>query len=452
MTPTVSIIVPIYNAEKHLARCIDSILNQEYTDFELLLVNDGSTDSCGSICDSYAEQDSRIRVIHKENTGVSDSRNQAIDQARGTYLQFLDSDDWITPDATKLFVRAAEEHCCDLVIADFYRVVGERLSQKGDIEEDSVMTREEFASHMMENPADFYYGVLWNKLYRREIVEKYRLRMDVTISWCEDFMFNLEYIRHGEAFYALHAPIYYYVKTKGSLASQGASITNTVKMKLMVFEYYNNFYKHVFDETDYEKKRLQVYRFLVDAAGDGMVPPAILPGSKKLGEEHTKVCSEAIAGEGILMEVYRNRKLLEYYLETAARKNSLTVAEASLLFCLSQPHQITTRAELADFANISRRALSLTLQKLSARGLLKVEEIRRTDGTFKADRIPPAESTADPQAFGSVSRSRRRQIRITLLPEADQIMKDLAAAQNDYDHARFKDFSEEELVQYALLS
>ena len=108
MTPTVSIIVPIYNAEKHLARCIDSILNQEYTDFELLLVNDGSTDSCGSICDSYAEQDSRIRVIHKENTGVSDSRNQAIDQARGTYLQFLDSDDWITPDATTLFVRAAE--------------------------------------------------------------------------------------------------------------------------------------------------------------------------------------------------------------------------------------------------------------------------------------------------------------------------------------------------------
>lgn len=67
MTPTVSIIVPIYNAEKHLARCIDSILNQEYTDFELLLVNDGSTDSCGSICDSYAEQDSRIRVIHKES-------------------------------------------------------------------------------------------------------------------------------------------------------------------------------------------------------------------------------------------------------------------------------------------------------------------------------------------------------------------------------------------------
>ena len=173
MPPTVTIIVPIYNAEKHLPRCIDSILSQEYTDFELLLVNDGSTDSSGDICDGYAEKDSRIQVIHKENTGVSDSRNLAIDRARGTYLQFLDSDDWITPDATKLFVGAAEEHRCDLVIADFYRVVGERLSQKGDIEEDSVMTREAFASHMMENPADFYYGVLWNKLYRREIVDRY---------------------------------------------------------------------------------------------------------------------------------------------------------------------------------------------------------------------------------------------------------------------------------------
>lgn len=455
MPPTVTIIVPIYNAEKHLPRCIDSILSQEYTDFELLLVNDGSTDSSGDICDGYAEKDSRIQVIHKENTGVSDSRNLAIDRARGTYLQFLDSDDWITPDATKLFVGAAEEHRCDLVIADFYRVVGERLSQKGDIEEDSVMTREAFASHMMENPADFYYGVLWNKLYRREIVNRYHLRMDASISWCEDFMFNLEYIRRGEVFYALQAPVYYYVKTKGSLASQGASITNTVKMKLMVFECYNHFYKQVLDEADYEKKRLQVYRFLVDAAGDGMVMPSILPGSKKLGEEHTKVCSEAIAGEGVLMDVYRDRKLLEYYLETAAKKNHLTVFEASLLLCLSQPHRITTRAELADFANISRRMLSQALQKLSARGLLKVEDIRlarpAAKGEGNADRAF-AEQTADPQVRDRSSRSRRRQIKITLLPEADPVIEDLAAAQNDYDHARFRGFCEEELIQYAHLS
>lgn len=162
-------------------------------------------------------------------------------------------------------VRAATEHDCDLVIADFYRVVGERVSHKGDIEDDGVLTREEFAAHMMENPADFYYGVLWNKLYRRDLVEKYHLRMDVSVNWCEDFLFNLEYILHANVFYALQAPVYYYVKTKGSLASQGLSITKTVKMKFMVFEYYNEFYKNVYDEKAYEKKRLSVYRFFLDA-------------------------------------------------------------------------------------------------------------------------------------------------------------------------------------------
>lgn len=173
MQPMVSIIVPIYNAEQYLRRCVDSILNQEYTDYELLLVNDGSTDASGDICEEYGDQDPRVIVIQKENTGVSDSRNRALDRARGKYLQFLDSDDWITPDATRLFVRAAEEYGCDMVISDFYRVVGERLSPKGDIEEEGVLTREEFAAHMMENPADFITvccgtsctaGILWKSI------------------------------------------------------------------------------------------------------------------------------------------------------------------------------------------------------------------------------------------------------------------------------------------------
>ena len=146
----------------------------------------------------------------------------------------------------------------------------------------TAFSREEFAEHMMENPADFYYGVLWNKLYRRDLVEKYHLSMDTDVNWCEDFLFNLEYILHANVFYALQVPIYYYVKRKGSLASQGMSISKTIKMKFMVFEYYNNFYKNLYDEKDYEKKRLSVYRFFVDAAGDGAVPPALLPGVFKL--------------------------------------------------------------------------------------------------------------------------------------------------------------------------
>lgn len=451
MRPMVSIIVPIYNAEQYLRRCVDSILNQEYTDFELLLVNDGSTDASGDICEEYGDKDPRVIVIQKENTGVSDSRNRALDRARGKYLQFLDSDDWITPDATRLFVRAAEEYGCDMVISDFYRVVGERLSTKGDIEEEGVLTREEFAAHMMENPADFYYGVLWNKLYRRDIVEEHNLRMDTDINWCEDFMFNLEYIRYAKVFYALHAPIYYYVKRKGSLASQGINISKTVKMKLNVFEYYNNFYKHVLEEEDYEKNRLQVYRFFIDAAGDGTVPPSILPGSKKLGDERVFVNTEILQAEGPAGEDYRKRKLLEHYLEPVALKGDLKVMDVRLLLCLCEKHEWDSRRELADFAGISRTNLTSGLQRLTMKGFLKVEEVKepkpsKKDKTTGKNKMKTAEMTETKR------KERGGRIAATILPAADAIMKELKMAQRDYDAARFAGFTEEELIKYADLS
>ena len=451
MRPMVSIIVPIYNAEQYLRRCVDSILNQEYTDFELLLVNDGSTDASGDICEEYGDRDPRVIVIQKENTGVSDSRNRALDRARGKYLQFLDSDDWITPDATRLFVRAAEEYGCDMVISDFYRVVGERLSTKGDIEEEGVLTREEFAAHMMENPADFYYGVLWNKLYRRDIVEEHNLRMDTDINWCEDFMFNLEYIRYAKVFYALHAPIYYYVKRKGSLASQGINISKTVKMKLNVFEYYNNFYKHVLEEEDYEKNRLQVYRFFIDAAGDGTVPPSILPGSKKLGDERVFVNTEILQAEGPAGEDYRKRKLLEHYLEPVALKGDLKVMDVRLLLCLCEKHEWDSRRELADFAGISRTNLTSGLQRLTMKGFLKVEEVKepkpsKKDKTTAKNKMKTAEMTETKR------KERGGRIAVTILPAADAVMKELKMAQRDYDAARFAGFTEEELIKYADLS
>jgi len=102
MNPTVSIIVPVYNGELFLKRCVDSILKQDYKDFELILADDGSTDGSGAICDEYASSDARVFVIHKENSGVSDTRNLAMRHAKGTYLQFVDCDDWLTVDATGL--------------------------------------------------------------------------------------------------------------------------------------------------------------------------------------------------------------------------------------------------------------------------------------------------------------------------------------------------------------
>ena len=422
MKPSVSIIVPVYNAEACLSRCVESVLNQEYENFELLLADDGSRDGSGSICDAFAAADSRVRVFHKENSGVSGTRNLCLSQARGRYLQFLDADDWITPDATKLLVRAMEEHRCDLVVADFYRVVGERVSHKGDIDEDGVLSREEYAAHMMENPADFYYGVLWNKLYRRDIVEKHSLRMDPDISWCEDFMFNLEYIRHAQRFFALQVPIYYYVKTKGSLCTQGLSISKTIQMKLSAFEYYNQFYKTVLDEEEYEKRRLKIYRFLIDAAQDGVVPPV----SVRLGSERIRVPPAALEGQGLLFDFFRERKLLDYYLEAAALKNDLSLQEARLLLYLRQPGA-STRRELADFTGLSRGGLSLLLNRLEGKELIGVSEAREAEG-------------------------REKRLDIAFQPAAAPVLEDMEAAWRDFAAARLSGFSQEEREQYGQLA
>lgn len=484
MEPKVSIIVPVYNAEKSLARCVDSILNQEFRDFELILMDDGSKDRSGEICDGYARADARVVVVHKENTGVSDTRNQAIARARGTFLQFVDSDDWLTADATKLMVRAAEETGCDMVIADFYRVVGEMVSQKGDIDADQVIGREAFVGFMMENPADYYYGVLWNKLYRRSLVEAHGIRMDAKLSWCEDFLFNLEYVRYATTFYALRMPVYYYVKTKGSLVNQKISFARTVEMKLAMFECYNDFFKHVLDEDAYERKRLQVYHFLVDAAKDGFVFPATIPGTQKLGEERSQALQEVISEDGIIVEKYRDRKLLERYLESVALKYDMTLAELSLLLYRKDAGKALTRGaeaqmparedaveatdrkdagkalsrkDLAELMHMSRGDLRAALQKLVSRGMLEVVDVPRK----RREAAEIAEATGlfgkrgevqDADANGMTKKKRKpRKIRLELLPASDAVLQDIAAAERDYEQAKFRGFTEDELRQYTAL-
>lgn len=432
--PTVSIIVPIYNAEKTIGRCVNSILNQKYRDFELILLDDGSTDASGEICDAYAEKDERILVLHKPNSGVSDTRNRGIAMAKGEYLQFLDSDDWITPDATGFFVRAAAENGCDMVISDFYRVIGDRVSQKGSIEEEGVLTRVDYAVQMMQRPADFYYGVLWNKLYKRSIVEKYQLRMDHSVSWCEDFMFNLEYVRHVSQIYVLKIPVYYYVKTKGSLVSQGISMKKTIHMKRTVFACYNDFYKDVFDDTDYEKRKGQVYRFLFDAANDGSVAPLSLPGNYKLGHERTRVSEGVLEGEGIFFDTYRERKLQEKLFDIVALRNDLTTVDVKLLYYLSQHHENCTFKEMADVLNISKKELSGSIQRLLAKEMITV---------FEKDRAKEKQHEAKQRAEGK---------EYAVTQEADSVMSEMLFVLCDFEQIQYEDFSQEEILLYEKLN
>jgi len=265
MNPMVSIIIPVYNAEKTIRRCVDSVLNQEYKDTELLLVDDGSTDLSGQICDEYAKKDSRVCVIHKENTGVSDTRNLALERARGTYLQFLDSDDWISPDATSLMVRAAGESGCDMVISDYYRVRGRRFFTKGHIEGGKVITRMKYAEYMMKAPANFYFGVLWNKFFKADIIKKFGLSCSPELDWCEDFRFNLEYLQYVGKVGVVTKPLYYYVKTKGSLVDTQITFQQTIRTKRILFDYYKDLYKSI---DLYNENRMRIQMFYLSFAHD----------------------------------------------------------------------------------------------------------------------------------------------------------------------------------------
>lgn len=281
--PFISLIIPVYNAEKYLRRCLSSAAEQTWNDMEIIVVNDGSTDGSLEICREYQQKDSRFRIIDKENTGVSDSRNQAIAAAEGTYLQFMDSDDWLTPDATEILVQTAVNHDCDLVIADFYRVDKAVFTEKQHIRERGLLTREQYAEYMMQDPADFYYGVLWNKLYRKQIITDHNLQMDSSLRWCEDFLFNLQFIRHAERFAAVQAPIYYYMKRKGSLVSTDWKKANSVLLKFRLLKEYKELYQSM---GLYEENELRINAFVLSIAKDGGVAIPMSRKRKKLDEEN----------------------------------------------------------------------------------------------------------------------------------------------------------------------
>ena len=369
--PIVSVIVPVFNAEDKISRCVDSILTQDFKDFELFLVDDGSSDGTAAVLDAYADCDPRIRVIHKENSGVSDTRNRALELASGRYIEFVDADDWLVPEATGAMVRAAEDSGAGMVISDFYRVVGNRISHKGSIDDEGLITRLQFAEYMERSPADYYYGVLWNKLFRREIIETHQIRMDENLRWCEDFIFNMEYILHIESVYVLRVPMYYYVKTEGSLISKSMNVADLVRTKLSVIEYYTKFYKKIYNTADYAAKRPVIYAYLLDFAhDDGAIPG--MPRTKKLGTERTKAAQDVQLRDMWSRHYYETR-MFERNLRSVALQTDLEVRELRILLYLQHFGTIEDIRELAESIGATRIGLIATLERLALRKIIVMD-------------------------------------------------------------------------------
>lgn len=171
MGPLVSVIVPVYNVEEYLHRCIDSLINQSYLNLEIILVDDGSTDRSSSICDEYAAKDNRIRVVHKENGGQSSARNVAMDIMCGKYVVFVDSDDYISCNMIEKFIDSSLRHNVDVVVAD-YTIIGNFPKKTKEVNKDYCATGIDIAKAIIrdEYPKNF----AWGKLYKSYLFDDVR--------------------------------------------------------------------------------------------------------------------------------------------------------------------------------------------------------------------------------------------------------------------------------------
>lgn len=211
----ISVIVPVYRVEKYLDRCIKSILSQTYRNLEIILVDDGSPDDCGKICDRYAGLDHRITVIHQMNSGSSGARNTGLGIAHGEYVCFVDSDDEIDPQMIETLYRAISCRNDDLALCGHQQVKGNTAPQA--FQPDSAPMRYMTSDELWQEVFSRMNNAVWNKLYRRDLIGN--LRFPAGVIHGEDLIFNLKYLIGCESAVLIDAPLYHYYTRPGSVTN-----------------------------------------------------------------------------------------------------------------------------------------------------------------------------------------------------------------------------------------
>lgn len=232
--PKISVIVPVYNTEKWLRRCVNSILSQTFADFELLLVDDGSTDASGAICDEYTNQDSRVRVFHKPNGGVSSARNLGLDNARGEWITFCDADDWIDPDYYNIIMSTDFSFKPDIIITGF------RLQHKDGKD---IYKYHPWGDNKIKNIQRLLISMggtcVWGKFFKNDLVQKHKIQFPEGIRYCEDFKFCASaYIYSGNIFYVKDCSGYNYFERDSSVCHNidDTHIMEAVAMNVKIIE------------------------------------------------------------------------------------------------------------------------------------------------------------------------------------------------------------------------
>ena len=262
----ISIIVPVYNAASYLEQCISSLLNQTYSDIEVLLIDDGSTDNSGAICEEFAEKDKRVVYIRQQNQGVSVARNTGLDRASGEWITFVDSDDWVMPQMCERVLNTAIENNADVVIWSYLSHYGSKIVESKLIDGTSRDLTGEKEKLELKTISQYYGGIAkgssisagctWGKLYKRELIENNHIRFTPGLTRAQDTVFSLEAFELAKKIVFLDENLYNYRRTDTSITSGTKYIKDCSTPFNMLLEAYNSFINryhkgHAFREALY---------------------------------------------------------------------------------------------------------------------------------------------------------------------------------------------------------
>ena len=247
----ISLIIPVYKVEKYLEKCIQSVINQTYENLQIILVDDGSPDNCGKICDEYAQKDHRIEVIHKSNGGLSDARNKGLEIAKGEYIGFIDSDDYIESDMYEVLYNLLKQYNADVSICNFYTVSQGKIAIKNAENGIKEYNRIEILKEvLLDNNIQSY---AWNKLYKKELFDEIK------------YPVGKKYEDIGTTFYLLEKcnkvvvtgkPEYYYINRQDSIVNNVTETTITDYIEL-IMQRYDYIEENIKELSSYNKDYLK---------------------------------------------------------------------------------------------------------------------------------------------------------------------------------------------------
>ncbi|NLL79351.1 MAG: glycosyltransferase [Clostridiales bacterium] len=227
----VSVIVPVFNVEEYLTDCIESILHQTYSNLEIILVDDGSTDQCPQICDLYAAKDERIKVIHKENGGLADARNAGVKAATGAYIAFLDSDDYIDKDMYRILVSALQENDADIAVAKWQAFEKEPAQKKMEDDIRFVLNGKEVLDFLILGKDGYTISPsVWDRIYKREVIDGFQF----PVGKCyEDLLWTTQVFERAERCVYLNRTLYFYRQRDNSITKLDFSERQGVSKRIL---------------------------------------------------------------------------------------------------------------------------------------------------------------------------------------------------------------------------